>query len=281
MFFHQFTRAGLSILIPAGLIVFSGCGPPTGGSPVDLAEEEAALRAVSDQWQAFDDQQSAAGVAGLFGPEGTLAWEQGELISGPEAVESFMAKNYAFNPNNEGSWGPDHYDIAASGDLAVEHGGFESPGGIGGRYMTVYRKIAGGWKVVADMSLETTPNGGAPSWAADLLSEWYDAFNSRDAERLADIYTADARLRDALGREAIIARFEASWAESDEVCSGSFDGFEMVGSIGVGWGRDTCTVSPPGSGDTTTSLSNWLAVYEQQDDGSWLCIRDIGEPVGG
>lgn len=271
-------RALFSILVPAGLMVLFGCGPQANVSSADLADEEAAIRAVSESWQAFDAEQNAAGVAGLFAPDGTLFWEQGEFIAGRDAVEAFMAESYAFDPGNEGSWGPDYYDIAASGDLAVEHGAYENPGG-GGRYMTVYRKISGDWKVASDVSLGTSPNGGAPSWAAELLSEWYDAFNARDAGRLADIYTADARIREAQGRDAIMARFEASWAETDEVCSGSFDGFEVVGSIGVGWGRDTCTTTSSG-GDTSTSRSNWIAVYEQQDDGNWLCIRDIGEPVG-
>ena len=75
-----------------------------------------------------------------------------------------------------------------------------------------------------------------------------------------------------------VDRFKAGWAENDDVCSGDFDGFEVVGPIGVGWGRDTCK---PREGDgSAVALSNWLAVYEQQDDGSWLWIRDFGEDVG-
>jgi ketosteroid isomerase-like protein len=271
-------RIRISILFAPALLTFSGCAPQGGTSSVDIAAEEAAVRAVSANWLGFDEEQDAAGVAGLFAPDGTIVWEERQPIAGPEAVEAFMAEEFAFAPGSEGSFGPDRFDIAASGDLAVEHGAWENSGEVG-RYMTLYRKIGGDWKVAADMSMGTTPNGGAPAWASELLTEWYEAFNARDAQRLADTYSADARIRDAQGREAIIARFESEWAETDDVCSGGFDGFEMVGPVAVGWGRDTCTVTPAEGEPATTSRSTWLAVYEQQEDGGWLCIRDIGEAV--
>ena len=271
-------RGKLSFVITVATAILSGCGPQNGGPAVDLQQEEAALRAVSSSWQGFDNEQNAAAVAGLFAPNGVLVWEQRQPVSGPDAVEAFLAEFYAFNPGNETSWGPDRYDIAASGDLAVEHGTFEGPAAQG-RYMTVYRKVGGDWKVAGDMSMSTRPNGGAPQWAADLLSEWYEAFNARDAQRLANTYSPDARIRDAQGRQAIIARFESDWAEKSEECSGGFDGFQTVGSIGVGWGRDTCTVTTSDNGPKTTSRGTWVAVYEQQPNGSWLCIRDMGEAV--
>jgi len=271
-------KVPVSILIAPALLAFSGCAPQGSTSSVDLEAEESAVRAVSASWNGFDENQDAAGVAGLFAPEGTLFWEGRPPVSGPEAVEAFMADEYAFAPGGEGSFGPDRFDVAASGDLAVEHGAWENPGGAG-RYMTVYRKTGGDWKVAADMSVGSAPNGGAPAWASVLLAEWYEAYNARDAQQLANVYTADARIRDAQGRQAIIARFESEWAETNDVCSGGFDGFEMRGTVAVGWGRDTCTVTPADGGPTTTSRGAWLAVYEQQEDGSWLCIRDIGEAV--
>jgi ketosteroid isomerase-like protein len=161
--------------------------------------------------------------------------------------------------------------------LAVEEGAFQNPVDQG-RYITVYQKVGDAWKVAADMSVSTAPNGGAPDWAQTQLERWYETFNARDAAGIADTYSSDAVVGDARGRQAIMARFEADWAESDAVCSGQFDGFEVRGTIATGWGRDTC-VTPGDGGEAATERSNWLAVYEQQADGSWLCIRDYGEPV--
>ena len=146
--------------------------------------------------------------------------------------------------------------------------------------MTVYTKVGEDWKITADVSLGTTPNGGAPGWAVEQLSEWYDAWNSRDAQRLATLYSRDARTTGAQGRAALIARWEANWAENEsEICSGGYDGFQIIGAIATGWGRDTCTITPSGGGAATVERSRWLAVLEQQADGSWLLIRDFGEPV--
>ena len=117
-----------------------------------------------------------------------------------------------------------------------------------------------------------------PAWASEqLLAPWYDAFNAQDAEHLADLYTPDARVGSGSGRSEIIASFESQWADANISCSGAYDGFQIVGGLATGWGHDTCTQTPKSGGDSKTVHSRWLAVYERQTDGSWLCSRDIGE----
>ena len=185
----------------------------------------------------------------------------------------------ALQPGGGGTFAPDRIDVSASGDLAVEQGAWQAPGD-NGRYMTLHKKVDGAWRVVADMSLSQAPNGGAPEWAQALLSGWYDDFNARDARALASrYYTADARVGAVRGRAAIVALFEAGWRESDEVCSGSFSNFQVVGTVATGWGVDTCVETPAGGGEGTTTYSRWIGVYEQQADGRWLCTRDIGEDI--
>ncbi len=256
-------------------VAIAGCAPQ-----VDTAAEEEAVRAVSASWLAFEEQRDAAGVAGLFAADGTLHWEEREPVTGPAAVQSFIAEEHAFDPAGTGSFATERVEMAASGDLAVEHGTWQN-GQENGRYTTVYRKVDGQWKVSADMSLAATPNGGAPAWATDNLEQWYEAYNARDARRLAAMYTTDARVGEARGRQAITARFQNTFRSGQRTCSGTFDDFRVVGTVAAGWGRDTCTVTPADGGATTTVRSHWLAVFERQADGSWLIIRDNGEMVGG
>ena len=117
-----------------------------------------------------------------------------------------------------------------------------------------------------------------PTWATEqLLAPWYDALNAQDAERLADTYTPDARVGKSSGRSEIIASFESTWADTNISCSGAYDGFQIVGWLATGWGHDTCTETPKSGGESKVVHSRWLAVYERQPDGSWLCSRDIGE----
>jgi len=117
-----------------------------------------------------------------------------------------------------------------------------------------------------------------PAWAHEqLLAPWYAAYNEEDAEGIADLYTADANVGSAIGRSAIIASFEAEWADANRSCSGGFDGFRLVGDLATGWGHDVCIVTPKAGGESKTVNSRWLAVYEHQADGSWLTSRDIGQ----
>jgi uncharacterized protein (TIGR02246 family) len=261
------------LLLSAPALLFA-CAPRA-----DVAAEEEAIRAMSAAWQALDKEKDAAGVAALFADDGQLHWQERDPISGRAAVEEFIARNYAENPGVDGGFGPDRILVATSGDLAVEQGAWQD-GENQGRYMTVYQKAGDDWKVAADMSLNTNPNGGAPDWAVEQLTQWYDAFNARDARRLSRLYSTNAKVTDAQGRAALMARWEAEWAESEsQSCSGGYDGFQMVGSIAAGWGRDTCEITPLGGGAVTVERSRWLAVLEPQADGSWLLIRDFGESV--
>lgn len=248
---------------------------------VNTAADEEAIRSTASHWQELDRQRNAAGIADLFAPDGAVYWEERQPAAGPDAIREFMEMGFALDPSAEGSFAPDRIDVAASGDLAVEQGSWQDPGDSG-RYMTLHKKIDGAWKVVADMSLSQAPNGGAPEWAQTLLAGWYEDFNARDAAALASrYYTPDAKVGDARGRDAIIARFEAGWEDTNSVCSGSFSDFRVVGTVATGWGVDTCIETPADGGESRTVYSRWIGVYEQQPDGSWLATRDIGEDIEG
>ena len=114
-----------------------------------------------------------------------------------------------------------------------------------------------------------------PEWAQDQLDAWYEAHVSRDAEAIADLYSPDARVGDAVGRAAIIERFQNNWATDDLTCTGGFEDFVVVNDLAMGWGLDTCTAKSGGE----AVRSKWLAVYERQADGQWLCIRDVSELI--
>ncbi|NNF29706.1 MAG: DUF4440 domain-containing protein, partial [Gemmatimonadetes bacterium] len=208
----------------AMLAVLVACGPPA-----DLEVEEQAIRDISAQWSAFDEARDAAGVAGLFADDAVLVWEQWPPARGVEEIEAHIARAYLENPSGEGSFAPDRIDVGSAGDLAVEQGTYDGPAGEG-RYITVHKKLGGEWNVIADMSVGTARSGNAPEWAVQSLEQWYQAYNGRDAEALADLYTRDARVGDAQGRAAIIGRFRNGWAEEDDRCTGSYDAFQLVGT---------------------------------------------------
>jgi uncharacterized protein (TIGR02246 family) len=244
---------------------------------VDLASEEQAIRETSARWAAFDAEKDAAGVASLFADDASVVWDDRTPVRGRTAIEQHMATSYLENPTGEGSWGPDRIDVSRSGDLAVEQGRWENPASEG-RYVTVHRKTDGVWQIIADMSVDAPPNGGAPDWAVESLERWYEAFNGRDAEALGSLYAVDARTGSGEGRAGIIASFLSGWEERNETCRGGYDGFKMVGGVAAGWGRDFCTNRESGE---PGSVSRWLSIHERQADGSWLMIRDWGDQIEG
>ncbi len=142
----------------------------------------------------------------------------------------------------------------------------------------------GGTKVLKEaqpiIGIRTPASAGdVPAWAQERLLAWYAAFNAEDAKGLADLYTSDARAMTVSGRSEIIAAFESQWAEHDISCSGAYDGFQIVWDLATGWGHDNCIKTPKSGGESNTGHIRWLAVYERQADGTWLCSREIAEPA--
>ncbi|MEM6704751.1 MAG: DUF4440 domain-containing protein [Acidobacteriota bacterium] len=269
----------LSLTLGLAVTLLSACAAPT----VDLSAEEEAVRAVQAQWLALQAEKDAPGVASLFEEGGALYWENEPIARGRSGIESLLAQNYAFATEGEdNSWGIEEILLAGSGDLAVEVGTYSS-GAAAGRYATIHRKVSGEWKIHSDFSVANAPSGGAPEWAIESLRQFYDAYNSGDAEAMAAQYAPDAVVGDtesvARGREAIVARFQPSW-DAGAQCNGDIDEFLEAGPIATASGRDVCTVTAA-DGSTTTTRVQWVSVYEQQSDGSWLTIRDGSRTVGG
>jgi uncharacterized protein (TIGR02246 family) len=133
---------------------------------VDLKAEEQAIRAISMKWLELAKSHNSAGIAALFADEGTEYNENQEPSVGPAAILRSITQDLKENPKEVVNWTTDRVDIATSIDLAVEYGSYNSMGlglnGTGtdhGKYVTVYRKINGTWKVVADITNSTQPKG--------------------------------------------------------------------------------------------------------------------------
>jgi len=127
----------------------------------DLSAEADAVRALSMRWLDLERSRDAAGVAALFATDGIIFRPQNEPVVGVAAIQEYMAAEYANNPTGTVEWTTDRVEVAASGDLASEYGTYsessESGAGDHGRFLTVYRKVNGEWKVAADMSSTTRP----------------------------------------------------------------------------------------------------------------------------
>ena len=158
-------RQTLLILLALTTIAVSTCTPEASEPAIDLEAETEAVNEISLSWLTHARAKDAAAIAGLFMNDGVLFGENHEPIVGPTAIEAHLTKNIEENPDQDPNFGSDRIVVSASGDLAVEFGtwGPEGPEGDYGKYITVYRKVDGVWKVAGDMALSTKPEADASS----------------------------------------------------------------------------------------------------------------------
>ena len=130
----------------------------------DLKADEQAVRDISKKWLEFEKKNDYAGISTLFATDGVSYRAGYEAAVGQEAIKKQLTKLKEQNPKEEGDFSTDKVDVAASGDMAVEYGKYSvknsGPDGKDsdqGKYVTVYKKVNGAWKVVADISSSSKP----------------------------------------------------------------------------------------------------------------------------
>jgi ketosteroid isomerase-like protein len=144
----------------AGVLVFAACAQPASGPTVDLAAEEQAVRDASMAWLAAVQARDFATASANFATDGISFAEHQDPLVGPAAIQADTEARWAETPDASVSWSIDRVIMAASGDLAVELGTytFSNEGEEDtGQYVTTWRKIAGAWKVAADIGVSTVP----------------------------------------------------------------------------------------------------------------------------
>lgn len=152
----------------ATAILLSGCAAKKEAPPaepakpaVDVAAEEQAIRTRSGEWMNFMNAQDAASLAGIYAPDALSIYDS-NVTKGADAIEAGVAEQLAANPKAVFSWTSDAVHVAESGDLAYETGSIsvDLDGAEGknpattGSFVTVWRKMDGAWRVVADAGTE-------------------------------------------------------------------------------------------------------------------------------
>jgi ketosteroid isomerase-like protein len=155
-------KRGSLAIVGAVLIGLAGCAvdggaPATEEPQIDLAAEEQALRQVNVKWLELYRAKDAEGIGALFVEDGWMLSGIEGLSEGRAAIVTTTGEEFEKNPDATTDWGAKQVWVAASGDLAVERGWWtadeDGPGDgeeIKGEYLTVFTKVGGEWKVLAD-----------------------------------------------------------------------------------------------------------------------------------
>jgi ketosteroid isomerase-like protein len=151
------------------LSVLSACAPTAAPAPAappapDLAAEERDIREVDARWIKAAQAHDIAGEAAVLAADAVFFREHVEPIVGPAAFQTYFGDQLKKNPKVMPSWTTDNILVAASGDLAVQVGSYSVTGlgakGDGedkGKFVTVWKKVGGEWKVLHDIGNTTMP----------------------------------------------------------------------------------------------------------------------------
>jgi uncharacterized protein (TIGR02246 family) len=138
-------RIGLALLTLALALPFPAFAQAGG----DL---KAQITKMSQAWEKAYNAGDAAGVAALYGKDATLMPPGVDPASGSSAIKAFFDGDVKSGAKNALTT----EDVTAAGDYAVETGKWVATSAEGkhldhGKYVTVYKKADGGWKIYRDI----------------------------------------------------------------------------------------------------------------------------------
>lgn len=158
------------VLFPLVGLVIAACAAPPAEPQVDVAAEEQAIRDIAAHWLDMERAKDAAGVAALFADDGQVQWNGYESILGPAAIQAFLEEDWAENPDAVTDFGSERVVISAAGDMAVDFGYWTNTGPDGddhGKYITVFRRVNGEWKVDTDISMSAASDDDESGGSSD------------------------------------------------------------------------------------------------------------------
>lgn len=133
--------------------------PTAAAPPVDLAKEEAAIRATDAEWLAAAKARDVEKTIAFWSDDAVILQPETPAIVGKAAIRKYVAEAFA-SPDFSITFSPERVVVAASGDMTYETGNdvmtFRGPDGkvvtANTRGVVVWRKQAdGAWRAAVDI----------------------------------------------------------------------------------------------------------------------------------
>ncbi len=159
---RELAAAASAVILLAGCNAKKEEAPPEPAKPVvDVAAEEQAIRTRSGEWMNYMNAHDTASLAGIYAPD-VISIYDGNVTNGASNIQAGIGEEMTANPKAVFNWTSDAVHVAESGDLAYETGtiyvdldGAEGKKpGTNGSFVTVWQKVDGDWRVVADAGTE-------------------------------------------------------------------------------------------------------------------------------
>lgn len=151
------------VLAVAAVGAFGACA-----RQADVAAERQAIDAMNAKWlEAIAAKDVTTIVDSLYAEDAVFMPPNAPKAAGRAALRT-QWEEFLKAPNMKLTFGADTIEVAQSGDLAYDRGWYEfsmdSPSGPfqdRGKYVVVWRKVAGQWRAVIDMFNSDMPMPGA------------------------------------------------------------------------------------------------------------------------
>jgi uncharacterized protein (TIGR02246 family) len=156
--------SGVFVLYVLRMVAAAGA-PSESGSSAHAADDHV-IRELSAKWQRALLARDADGQAAMFADDGVSYHDGQEPLVGPAAIRAWESRSKASHPKAIITSATEAIQIAAAGDLAVQTGeGRLTNLGENGedrkvhrqRFVTVWKKVNGEWKVAHDIAVNVTP----------------------------------------------------------------------------------------------------------------------------
>ena len=141
-----------SILLAGGLLLTLGTAARS-----DTAADELTIRELDQKWLAAAQARDATASAGFYATDGALLPADGPIAQGTQAIIAAWQGIFGMK-NAKLTFAPTQVTVASAGDMAYEIGTYEfsfdgdkGPVKDVGKYVVVWKKIGGDWKVTADI----------------------------------------------------------------------------------------------------------------------------------
>jgi uncharacterized protein (TIGR02246 family) len=145
-------------------VLISGCS--SAPRPPDLAADERAIRELAARWQKALLDRDATTQASMFADDGVSYHDGQEPLVGPVAILEWEKSAVNRHPKAKITSTTKELRIAEAGDIAIQSGeGQLTDLGENGedhtvrkqRFVTVWKKVDGQWKVAHDIAVNVTP----------------------------------------------------------------------------------------------------------------------------
>jgi uncharacterized protein (TIGR02246 family) len=141
-----------SILLAGGLLLTLDTAARS-----DTAADEQTIRGLDQKWLGAVQAGDAAASAGFYAPDGSLLPAGGPIAQGTAAITAVWQGIFGMK-NAKLTFTPTQVTVASAGDMAYEIGTYElsfdsdtGPAKDVGKYVVVWKKIGGDWKVATDI----------------------------------------------------------------------------------------------------------------------------------